>query len=137
MSVKGKRKIFWFSLVVAVLFAMPSLLLAHPAIQLLDKNGNPIVSQLDKNDKVVAANGSVYYKGPAYSPKQTCGKCHDYTEINKAYHFMTGAWGPDNNVNGSKLSDDLWVSKNQNNTLHKYLTHAYGHLESPGQFGAW
>ena len=125
--------------VLSVIFVMlfPIALFSHPKVTLLDENGNPIINQLDKNDKIVAANGSVYYRGPAYSPKQTCGKCHDYTAINKAFHFMTGAWGPDNNVDGSKLADDLWVSKNQNNTLQKYLTHAYGHLESPGQYGAW
>jgi len=26
-----------------------------------------------------------------YSPKQTCGKCHDYDKITQAYHFMMGA----------------------------------------------
>jgi len=25
-----------------------------------------------------------------YSPKQTCGRCHDYERITKAYHFMQG-----------------------------------------------
>jgi len=25
-----------------------------------------------------------------YSPKQTCGRCHDYAKITKAYHFMQG-----------------------------------------------
>ncbi len=131
MSVKAKSKIFWFSFVIAILIAIPSLLMAHPAVQLLDRNGNPIINQLDKTDKIVAANGSVYYKGPAYSPKQTCGKCHDYKSITMAYHFREGV-GP-----YGKRTDDLWVSKNQNNTLQKYLTHAYGHLEAGGQFGAW
>ncbi len=117
----------------------PLFLFAHPEVTLLDENGNPIINQLDKNDKIVAANGSVYYRGPAYSPKMTCGKCHDYTDINKAFHFMTGAWEPDNSPDGSsKLADDLWVSKNRGkNPAQRYLTEAYGHLESPGQYGAW
>ncbi len=139
MSVKAKRKVFWFSFLIAMLFAIPSLLMAHPAVQLLDKNGNPIINQLDSTDTITAANGTVYKKGPAFSPKKTCGKCHDYTSITKAYHFMTGAWDPGNSPDGSShVSDDLWVSKNKDtNRSQKYLTHAYGHLESPGQFGAW
>lgn len=52
---------------------------------------------------------------------------------------MTGAWESDNTPDGSsKLSSDFWVDINKdNNTLQKYLTHAYAHFESPGQFGAW
>ena len=135
----AKVKFLSFIFLIAILIAIPSLLMAHPKVTLLDKNGNPIVNELDSSDTVTAANGTIYKKGPAFSPKQTCGKCHDYTSINKAYHFMTGAWGPDNNADGSSnLSDDLWVSKNRGKTpLHKYLTNAYGHLESPGQYGAW
>lgn len=111
----------------------------HPPVTLLDENGNPIAQQLNQGDQLNFGEGKVYVAGPPYSPKQTCGKCHDYTSINKAYHFMTGAWGPDNSPDGSsKLSDDLWVSKNRGkNRLQKYLTNAYGHLEAPGQYGAW
>ena len=134
-----KVKFLSFGFLIAILIAIPSLLMAHPAVTLLDKNGNPIVNELDSSDTVTAANGTIYKKGPAFSPKQTCGKCHDYNEVTKAYHFMTGAWGPDNSPDGSSnLSDDLWVSKNKGkNPLHKYLTNAYGHLESAGQYGAW
>ncbi len=110
----------------------PLFLFAHPEVTLLDENGNPIISQLDKNDKIVAANGSVYYRGPAYSPKMTCGKCHDYNAVTKAYHFREGA-GP----NGEDLSD-TWVSeKRGKDHLNKYLSNAYGYILSPGQYGAW
>lgn len=126
-------------LVLMAMFVVPSMLFAHPAVQLLDRSGNPIINQLDSSDTITAANGTVYKKGPAFSPKQTCGKCHDYKSVSKAYHFMTGAWEPDNSPDGSSnLSDDLWVSKNRGkNRLQKYLTNAYGHFESPGQYGAW
>ena len=132
------RKIYMFLILLAMI-VIPSMLFAHPAIQLLDRNGNPIIGQLNKSDNITAANGSVYYAGPEYSPKQTCGKCHDYNSVTKAYHFMTGAWEPDNSPdNSSQLSDDLWVSKNRGkNILQKYLTNAYAYFESPGQFGAW
>ena len=119
-----------FSLIAVILF--PVLLFAHPEVTLLDENGNPIINQLDKNDKIVAANGSVYYRGPAYSPKQTCGKCHDYSSVTKAYHFREGA-GP----NGEDLSDTWVYEKKGKDPLNKYLSNAYAHILSPGQYGAW
>ena len=138
MSFK-RIKLFLFSFAAMIFLMLPAILMAHPAVTLLDEDGNPVLNNLDCSDNVTAANGTVYCKGPAYSPKQTCGKCHDYSSVTKAYHFMTGAWGPDNSPDGSsKLSNDLWVSINKdNNTLQKYLTHAYAHFESPGQYGAW
>ncbi len=109
----------------------PALVLAHPAVQLLDRSGQPIINQLDDADTITAANGSVYKKGPAYSPKMTCGKCHDYQAVTRAYHFREGA-GP----NGEILNDQ-WSDLNNDGTLYKYLANAYGHLLSPGQYGAW
>jgi hypothetical protein len=106
---------------------------AHPPVVLYDNQGNSIISQLSDDGTVTAANGSVYKEGPGYSPKQTCGKCHDYNSITKAYHFREGATP---GVNGGV--SDTWVSENRKtNNLQKYLTNAYGHLLSPGQFGAW
>jgi hypothetical protein len=109
----------------------PSMVIAHPQIQLLDGSGNPIKDQLNYSDTVKATNGSVYVSGPAYSPKQTCGKCHDYQAVTKAYHFREGA-----GRNGENLSDQ-WSDKENDGTLYKYLANAYGHLLSPGQYGAW
>jgi len=123
---------FAYSLITAMIFlAAPNLATAHPAVTLLDRNGNPIKGQLDPNDTVQAANGAVYMRGPAYSPKQTCGKCHDYQAITRAYHFREGA-GP----NGENLSDH-WSDEQNDGTLYKYLANAYGHILSPGQLGAW
>ena len=104
---------------------------------LLDRQGVPVKDQLDMNDTVVlkGATGQdvVYAAAPAYSPRQTCGACHDYDAINKAYHFMNGALpGPDGMGNS-----DTWSSDNQDGTLYKYLANAYTHLTSAGQFGAW
>ncbi|HDS15166.1 MAG TPA: hypothetical protein ENN66_00770 [Proteobacteria bacterium] len=118
--------------VVALCLLLPTVIwAAHPPVVLYDRQGNRIVDQLDESDTVTAASGSVYQRGPAYSPKQSCGKCHDYQSVTKAYHFREGA-GP----NGENLSD-TWVSENKDSRLNKYLAHAYGHLLSPGQFGAW
>ena len=119
------------SIMALCLFAVPAMLHAHPAVTLLDRNGNPIKDQLDPNDTIQAANGAVYMKGPAYSPKKTCGACHDYQAITRAYHFREGA-GP----RGENLSDH-WSDEHNDGTLYKYLANAYGHLLSSGQFGAW
>ncbi len=110
---------------------LPQIAFSHPAVQLLDKNGNPIANQLSSSDTITAANGSVYKAGPAYSPKQTCGKCHDYNAVTKAYHFREGV-----GRNGEIISDH-WSDKENDGTLYKYLANAYGHLLSPGQLGAW
>lgn len=50
-----------------------------------------------------------------YSPRATCGGCHSYEEITRAYHFTMGA---------DLLSDD-WGSKNRNRPW----------MSSPGQNG--
>ena len=110
---------------------IPAVALGHPAVTLRDRNGNPIKDQLNMSDTITAANGAVYARGPAYSPKQTCGACHDYQAITRAYHFREGV-GP----NGENLSDH-WSDEHNDGTLYKYLANAYGHLLSPGQFGAW
>ena len=117
----------------ALLLALPAVVQAHPVVVLYDAQGQRIIDQLDDSDTVTADSGTVYKRGPAYSPKQTCGKCHDYNAITKAYHFREGSTP---GVNGGV--SDTWVSENrENNNLQKYLTNAYGHLLSPGQFGAW
>jgi hypothetical protein len=98
---------------------------------LKSRDGMSINLQLDLNDTITMANGAVYAAGPAYSPKATCGTCHDYNAITKAYHFREGV-GP----NGEGLSDH-WSDREKDGTLYKYLANAYGHLRSAGQYGAW
>ncbi|MHB9029764.1 MAG: cytochrome c3 family protein [Candidatus Latescibacterota bacterium] len=49
-----------------------------PPFHLLDEEGNVI-------DPVNGVNAD-----KPYSPKQTCGKCHDYDKITRGYHFMQG-----------------------------------------------
>jgi hypothetical protein len=93
-------------------------------------DGVRIWEQLSETD-IITLNGHVYRAGPAYSPKATCGSCHDYDAITRAYHFREGT-GP----NGEGASDH-WSDKEKDGTLYKYLANAYGHLRSPGQFGAW
>jgi len=50
-----------------------------PPFYLLDEDGSVI-------DPVKGTNAD-----KPYSPKQTCGKCHDYEKITQAYHFRMGA----------------------------------------------
>jgi len=49
-----------------------------PPFQLRDEEGNVI-------NPVAGENAH-----KPYSPKQTCGKCHDYDKITQGYHFMQG-----------------------------------------------
>jgi hypothetical protein len=49
-----------------------------PPFHLLDEDGNRI-------DPVNGFNAQ-----SPYSPKMTCGKCHDYKKITEGYHFMQG-----------------------------------------------
>ena len=130
---KWSLKTSMSSFVLLLLLGLPATLLAHPAVTLYDADGQRVIDQLLNSDTITAANGSLYKQGPAYSPKQTCGKCHDYDSITKAYHFREGSTP---GANGGV--SDTWVSENRNkNNSQKYLTNAYGHLLSPGQYGAW
>ena len=51
---------------------------ACPPINLYDEDGNLI-------DPVHGINA-----GMPYSPRQTCGKCHDYNKITEGFHFQQG-----------------------------------------------
>ncbi len=98
---------------------------------LRDRNGVPILEQLDPTDTITAANGSLYMAGPPYSPKQTCGRCHDYEAVTRAFHFREGT-GP----RGENISDH-WSDEHKDGTLYKYLANAYAYIISPGEYGAW
>jgi formate dehydrogenase gamma subunit len=50
-----------------------------PPFYLLDENGQVINPFTDTNASL------------PYSPKKTCGACHDYDKITKGYHFTQGA----------------------------------------------
>ena len=89
------------------------------------------MDQLDPEDTITAANGSIYMAGPPYSPRKTCGQCHDYEAVTRAFHFREGT-----GRKGEILSDH-WSDENKDGTLYKYLANAYAYLSSPGQYGAW
>ncbi|MBW2610894.1 MAG: hypothetical protein JRE12_00825 [Deltaproteobacteria bacterium] len=76
-----KKNIF-LMLSVFIFLSIPGLCRAaekepHPEITLMDYEGNEI--SLDCNIP--------------YSPKNTCGECHDYDAITNAYHFQQGRTG--------------------------------------------
>ena len=54
----------------------------HPDVVLMDHQGNPVA--LDENTP--------------YSPKQTCGGCHDNELITNAYHFQQGRTDADGRI---------------------------------------
>jgi hypothetical protein len=86
-----KRIFFMLSALVALL--SPGLERAsvdepHPEITLIDYDGNEI--SLESN--------------VPYSPKNTCGECHDYDAITNAYPFQLGRTDADGNI---IVRDDL------------------------------
>jgi hypothetical protein len=76
ISMKRIFNLFVFAAGVCLLFSSPLATAAsiHPDVELMDHQGNPIA--LDGNTP--------------YSPRQTCGGCHDYDMITNAYHFQQG-----------------------------------------------
>jgi len=66
-----------------------------PPFNLYDEDGNLI-------DPVHGINAD-----RPYSPKQTCGKCHDYNKITEGYHFQQGADEPPPAELGERCQ---WVS---------------------------
>jgi hypothetical protein len=108
-------------------------------VELRADDGNTISSHVATSTDVITLNGHEYKRGPAYSPKKTCGVtgCHNYKKITKAYHFMQGALPVDTPRGEGSGVSDTWSSENQDGTTQKYLANAYGHLLSGGQYGAW
>ena len=76
----------------------------HPPIVLLDSEGNEIASE----------------SSVPYSPKKTCGECHDYDTITNAYHFQQGRTDADGRI----IVQDSLDSKNP-------------WLISRGMYGKW
>jgi formate dehydrogenase gamma subunit len=80
MMLKSIAMLFFAVLTVCLMLAIPSgaVHAYHPAVQLLDKEGEII-------DPINGENDSL-----PFSTKQTCGLCHDYDVITEGYHFQTG-----------------------------------------------
>ena len=55
-----------------------------------------------------------------YSPRQTCGECHDYDQITNGYHFQQGRTDGDGHI---VMSDDYNAKKPW--------------IKSAGMFGKW
>lgn len=60
----------------------------------------------DENDQIINPVAGINSDKP-YSPKQTCGKCHDYDLIIKGYHFQQGK---DEKATGTYAERYQWVS---------------------------
>ncbi len=86
-----------------------------PPFNLYDEEGNLI-------DPVNGINAD-----KPYSPRQTCGKCHDYDKITQGYHFQQGA---DEVASGTFAERYQWVSHPGNfggswcspSPLYRYLS---------------
>ena len=76
-------------LLAVLLLTAPLARAQHPAINLMDVEGNII-------DPINGENAEA-----PFSTKMTCGMCHDYDEITQGYHFQMG-W--------DVVSDDFGVA---------------------------
>jgi hypothetical protein len=77
----------------------------HPHVALKDRAGNHLLA------------GST----EPYSPRTTCGGCHDFDEVVKGYHFHQGRTDSDGNF---IMTDD-------------YFEDGRNFLQSPGMYGKW
>ena len=114
-----KRRIFYLWIALLLLPVFQVFADEHPTVPLLDKNGDNVIELAKAQGQKLVINGVTYFKGNPYSPKETCGSCHDYDVITSAYHFQLGA---------TDMGDD-WGKKH--GEFH------YEHLLSAGQFGSW
>ena len=94
------KKRFFFMLSVFVFLLAAGLCRAvekepHPEIMLIDYDGNEI-----------SLNSNI-----PYSPKNTCGECHEYDAITNAYHFQQGRTDADGNniVGDDRDSRNPWL----------------------------
>ena len=49
----------------------------------------PPFNLYDENGSVINPVNNINADKP-FSPKQTCGKCHDYSKITQGFHFQQG-----------------------------------------------
>ena len=77
----------------------------HPHIPLLDRDGNHL------------EDGSTQ----PYSPRETCGACHDYHMIADGYHFQQGR----TDESGAVVTKDDFFEDGRD------------HLKSAGMYGKW
>ncbi len=60
----------------------------------------------DEDDNIIDPVNEINAEKP-YSPKQTCGKCHDYDKITQGFHFQQGK---DEKASGVFAERYQWVS---------------------------
>lgn len=77
----------------------------HANVPLLDRLGNPIAADSTE----------------PYSPRQTCGGCHDVDAIANGYHFSQGR----TDLNGAVVVTD------------DYFADGRDYVRSPGMYGKW
>ncbi len=81
-----------FSLVLITVFLQGSL---HPEKSSFDRNLVtstgicPPFNLYDEDGNLIDPVHGINAEKP-YSPKQTCGKCHDYAKITEGFHFQQG-----------------------------------------------
>jgi hypothetical protein len=58
-----------------------------------DEEGHPEITLMDYDGNEISLKDNI-----PYSPKNTCGECHDYDAITNAYHFQQGRTDAEGNI---------------------------------------
>lgn len=92
------HRVFFLPAVLSIAMAIPALAQTQASVSVdtayeqarQDAMGIcPPIFLRDENGDVINPVAGINMDVP-YSPKQTCGKCHDYDKITKGFHFQQG-----------------------------------------------
>ena len=115
------HRIFFLYAVLSIVMAIPALAQTQASVSVDTAYGQarqdamgicPPIFLRDENGNIINPVSGINADVP-YSPKQTCGKCHDYDKITMGFHFQQGK--------GEKMTADYAA--------------AYPWCTSPGQYG--
>ena len=109
------RAIFVLIFLIAIVLIIISLVTMRSESKKTLFNGRDLITQsgvcppfnlYDEDGNVIDPINNINSEKP-YSPKQTCGKCHDYDKITQGFHFQQGK---DETATGTLAERYQWVS---------------------------
>ncbi|GAB6075818.1 hypothetical protein [Desulfurobacterium crinifex] len=109
----------------------------HPAVKLLDLEGNPIVNTLNSTDNVTidnnAGNETILLRGNPVSFEKTCAQCHEkiVEDVRMSHHGAVGlhdmGW-----MDGETKGDDTGTKDFVTNVVLKMR-----YFRSKSHYGGW
>jgi hypothetical protein len=94
------NKVFSLSVLVLIIIFIIIAVINNTGLKVINtgvtKNESPSASGVcppfnlyDEDNNIINPVNNINSDAP-YSPKQTCGKCHDYEKITQGFHFQQG-----------------------------------------------